>query len=126
MCRMKTVMMILAVLAALTGTALGFEWDYSQAQFDLSVDAVLGDEFEEWRAAPQAYLSAAFTNVITAAPVLLSTTEEQRDGYRLSTLNFVFEGLAADGSDLTYSALIARPEVTQPAAVATTRAGSEP
>jgi hypothetical protein len=112
----KVLLFTALVLAVSFGRANAFDWDYSDAKFDLTADAVLGDQhaFEKWRAEPLAYIKEYFDKVITVDPKVIKYDEPfKRNGYALTAVEMIFPGIQRDGGDLHYVALIARPEKQQ-------------
>jgi hypothetical protein len=111
---MRSVLLLSAfIVAASFGGAIAFDWDYSDARFDLTSNAILGDqqEFENWRAEPLEYLKHQFlTSVVTEPSIVKFDEPIRRDGYSLAAVEMVFPGIQRNGGDLRYVAVIARPD----------------
>lgn len=97
--------------------APAFDWDYSEAKFDLTTEAVLGSasDFERWKQGPLDYLGQKFQHAIPAEPVLVSSgPTEKKNGYTLTPVELVFPKITARRDDLHYVVVIARPENPKP------------
>ncbi|MGM5050283.1 hypothetical protein AB8A20_15530 [Tardiphaga sp. 604_B6_N1_1] len=112
------VILVAVLLILVIQPAGAFDWDYKDAQFDLTAPAVMGDAaaFESWRKEPLGYLKARFEASVKSDPMMQDSKEfSRRDGYTLMIISFIFPRLTVDGDDLLYEALIAKPDQPRPA-----------
>ncbi len=106
----KSISLIVCLFAS---PASAFDWDYSEARFDLTYSAVNGStqDFHIWRREPFEYLKEQFLGAIEGQPEIQEESKpKQYTGYKVKTVVLRFPHLSSGGADLIYTVLIATPD----------------